>query len=369
MHVHLVDPSAFTPPYDHALARALARAGADVELITSRFSYGPVPAPDGYRLEQSFYKRTGHQRGRGLRRVAKSAEHVPDMLKYRRRARKADVVHWQWLDAPELDLALLPSGRPRFLTAHDIIPRQPRRWQVSAARGLMHRMDAVIVHSQDGAARLQQEVGLPPDRIRVIPHGPLSHLTHLPEEEPLPPGFAEATAPVVLFFGLWRPYKGLEVLLEACRELNGAEVWIVGMPREVKRETIEEAAKKCAATVRLAPRYIKEPEIPAFFRRADLVVLPYTDIDQSGVLYTALAFGNAIVASSIGGFTEVGEQHGAVRLVPPNDPVSLRHAITRLLESEDEREALKRAASRAATGAYSWDSIAERTLTLYREFS
>ena len=48
MRVQLVDPSAFTPPYDRSLAAALARAGVDVELVTSRFLYGPVPAPDGY---------------------------------------------------------------------------------------------------------------------------------------------------------------------------------------------------------------------------------------------------------------------------------------------------------------------------------
>ena len=48
MRVQVVDPSAFTPPYDHALSAALARAGADVELITSRFAYGSVAAPDGY---------------------------------------------------------------------------------------------------------------------------------------------------------------------------------------------------------------------------------------------------------------------------------------------------------------------------------
>ena len=50
MRIQLVDPSAFTPPYDHALAAALARAGEDVELVTSRFLYGPVPRADGYRV-------------------------------------------------------------------------------------------------------------------------------------------------------------------------------------------------------------------------------------------------------------------------------------------------------------------------------
>src|ERR687888_2383734 len=98
MRVQLVDPSAFTPPYDRSLAAALARAGVDVELVTSRFLYGTVPAADGYEVNELFYRRTA---SRGLcapgRRALKLGEHVPDMLRYRSHARQADLVHWQWL--------------------------------------------------------------------------------------------------------------------------------------------------------------------------------------------------------------------------------------------------------------------------------
>ncbi len=66
-------------------------------------------------------------------------------------------------------------------------------------------------------------------------------------------------------------------------------------------------------------RFVTDSEMPAFFRRADLVVLPYRRIDQSGVLYTALAFGKAMVLSDVGGFSEIGRDHGAAELVPPGD--------------------------------------------------
>ena len=73
MRVQLVDPSAYTPPYDHALAAALARAGADVELVTSRFLYGPVPREDGYRVEQ--YDRLADGMGYdSLARIARGAD-------------------------------------------------------------------------------------------------------------------------------------------------------------------------------------------------------------------------------------------------------------------------------------------------------
>src|SRR3954447_16068927 len=107
MRVQLVDPSAFTPPYDHLLARSLAARGADVELITSPFLHGTAPAPEGYALDELFYRRTA-KRGKQapLRRTFKLAEHFPDMLKLRR-ALDGDITHYQWLTVPAVDPYLL----------------------------------------------------------------------------------------------------------------------------------------------------------------------------------------------------------------------------------------------------------------------
>jgi glycosyltransferase involved in cell wall biosynthesis len=365
VQVQVVDPSAYTPPYDRALCAALARAGAEVELVTSRFAYGPVPTVDGYRVNEFFYQRAAAL-GTGDRRrlTTKVAEHVPDMLRYRRHARLADVVHWQWLTVQPVDAFLLPPARPRVLTAHDILPREPKPGQLGATRRLLHRMDAVIVHSEHGAARLREEVGLEPERIHVIPHGAFDYLTRLPEERPLPAELADAGGPVVLFFGLLRPYKGVELLLEAFQNIEGAELWIVGMPR-MPIEPLRELAEGVRATVRFVPRFVDDAEIPALFRRADLVVLPYREIDQSGVLYTALAFGKPIVVTAVGGFEELAAQ-GAARSVRPGAPVELAAVIDELLDDDGQRASLARAAAAAASGPYSWDSIAERTLSLYR---
>ncbi|HUC08291.1 MAG TPA: glycosyltransferase, partial [Solirubrobacterales bacterium] len=209
MRAQLVDPSAFTPPYDRALAGALARRGVEVELLTSRFLYGAVPEPEDYRVRECFYRRSAE---RGLeapgRRIFKAVEHLGDMRRLRHEL-DADVVHYQWLTMPALDAHLLPPKRPRLLTAHYILPPDPTRRQVATARRVFTGMDAVIAHSEHGAARLREEVGLDPARVRVIPHGAFDYLTRLPEEKLLPPELAGAEGPVILFFGLLRPYKGL----------------------------------------------------------------------------------------------------------------------------------------------------------------
>jgi glycosyltransferase involved in cell wall biosynthesis len=365
IRVQLVDPSAFTPPYDRALAAALARGGAEVELLTSRFLYGPVPEAEGYRVRECFYRRSA---ARGLdapsRRAFKLAEHLPDMLRFRRQA-DADVIHYQWLTTPALDAMLLPPHRPRLMTAHYVLPPKPSRQQLAGARRTFAAMDAVIAHSEHGARRLHEQVGIDPSRVRVIHHGAFDYLTRLPEEKPLAPELDGAEGPVILFFGLLRPYKGIDTLLEAFREVEGAELWIVGNPR-MDIEPLRRLAAKAPGRVRTLTRFVEDAEIPALMRRADIVALPYRDIEHSGVLYAALAFGKPLVLSAVGGFPEVAEQ-GAARLVPPEDPAALAAVLNELVGSESARAELGAAAATAAAGSYSWDEAARQTLALYAE--
>jgi glycosyltransferase involved in cell wall biosynthesis len=363
MKVHVVDPPAYTPPYDHALCAALARQGLDVELFTSAFAYGELPAPDGYARRDLFYRHAHGAEGSRLRRLAKAAEHAPDMHRYRAVARDADVVHFQWLTVPALDGALLPRGRPLVITAHDGVLRAGMRQRSRLGR-LYSRFDAVIAHSQAGAASLIADLGLSPERVHAIPHGAFTHLA-TQHEAALPPeldgdGARRAAVPIVLYFGLLRPYKGLDVLLDAWQGIEQAELWIVGRPRF----DIARLRARAPSSVRWVPRFVNDAELAGCFTRASLVVLPYLEIEQSGVLATALAFGSALVLSDIGGFSEVGAA-GAAMLVPPGDPLALHHALMELLGDRAARERLSAAATALAAGAASWDSVATKTAALY----
>jgi glycosyltransferase involved in cell wall biosynthesis len=358
VRVHLIDPSGDVLPYDHALAAALARRGLDVELVTSRFVHGPPPAPVGYGVTESFYRLATRFGGRAprRRRAVKLAEHVPDMLRYRRRAGEADVRHFQWLPLERIDAHLLPAARPRVLTMHNVIRRE------AVDVRLARRMDAVIVHTRHGAELLGGG-----ERVHVIPHGAFDHLTHQRREEPLPAELAAVEGPVVLYFGLVRPYKGVDVLLDAFRQVEGAELWVVGRPVELSVEPLRQIAPP--GRVRFIDRYVSDAELPAYFRRADLLVLPHLNVDVSGVLFAGLAFGKAMVLSDVGGFRELVEDHGAGVLVPPGDREALAGAITGLLAAPEERRALEERAAAAAAGPFSWDRIAERTATLYEQVS
>jgi glycosyltransferase involved in cell wall biosynthesis len=357
MRVHVVDPPAFTPPYDHALASALGRAGADVELITSRFAYGDVPDADAYVRRELFYRRAAGAAGSRLRRLSKLAAHVPDMQRYRRVAQDANVVHFQWLTAPVLDLHLLPR-RPLVLTAHDLLPREPRPGQLRAQRMLFERVDAVIVHSAYGRGQLVDRLGVAAAKVHVIHHGAFAPRDGAASSG-LPAELTDDGRPVVLLFGLLRPYKGLGTLLASWRGIDDAQLWIIGRPM------MELPPVPAGAT--LVPRFVTPAEAASVLARADLVVLPYTRterFDQSGVLAAALGAGRPAVLSDIGGFSEIAAT-GAARIVPPGDSTALHDTLTELLADHAARERMSAAALAAASGPYSWDAAARATLAVY----
>jgi glycosyltransferase involved in cell wall biosynthesis len=255
------------------------------------------------------------------------------------------------------------------LTAHDLLPREPRPGQLRAQRRLYDRVDAVIAHSEYGRLTLVDGLGLRSDKVHVIHHGAFEHLAAAAERS-LPvelrgtgSDHAATELPVVLCFGLIRPYKGVELLLEAWRGIRGAELWVVGRPR------IDLAPLRATAPegVRFVPRFVSDNELPALFDRADIVVLPYARterLDFSGVLATALAFGKTIVLTDVGGFPEVAAA-GAARLVAPGDPLALRSVLAELIEDRPQRQQLAHAARAAAAERYSWDAAARATLSLY----
>jgi glycosyltransferase involved in cell wall biosynthesis len=360
MRVDLVDPPAYSPPYDHALATALAQRGAAVRLVTSSFAYGDPPAAAGYTRDERFYRHAVGPAGSRLRALSKRAEHPLDMLRYRRDT-AADVVHFEWLTVPRLDLRLLPR-RPIALTIHDPLERGRTPLPASA----FDRVNAIIVHSEYAREQVIVQHGLEPERVHVIRHGALGGFLLLGNENPpstLPTELQDSGEPVVLSYGLIRPYKGIETLLEAWRGITGAQLWIVGRPMMDLSGLLAAAP----AGARLVPRFVTPAEEAALFERADIVVLPYERSERfgfSGVLATALGHGKAIVLSDVGGFAEVGEL-GAAELVAPSDPAALHAALERLIADGEGRARLAAAAAKAAAEDYSWDVAAAATLALY----
>jgi glycosyltransferase involved in cell wall biosynthesis len=348
MRVLLADPPAFTPPYDHALASALARAGAEVELVTSPFRFGEAPAPDGYTRSELFYPVSSRVFRRSRLRIPiKLLEHPVGLTRLRRR--KADVVHLQWLSAPELDDRLLRVDAPLVFTAHDILPRRTAA-KHELWRRLFGRFAGIVVHSERARDQLADLVD--PTRLRVIPH-------------PVFPSNPERRddGRTLLSLGIIRKYKGLGDAIEAANRIDGARLLVAGDPLESVDGYRAAAGER--AEWRLG--YLSDEEIDRALGDATVALFPYRpEIDQSGALLRALGAAVPVVAYDVGGLGEPVRRFEAGRVVPAGDVDALTEAARELLDDPAELERARAGAERARQ-ELTWDAAAQAHLELYRE--
>jgi glycosyltransferase involved in cell wall biosynthesis len=349
MRVLLADPPAFTPPYDHALASALAKAGADVELVTSPFRFGEAPAPDGYRRSELFYPISSRLFRRSRLRIpVKLLEHPVGLARLRRRP--ADVVHLQWLAAPEVDDRLLRLRAPAVFTAHDLLPRRTAAKR-DLWRRLLSRFQRVVVHSERGRETLA-ELGVPAHRLRVVPH-------------PVFPSAPERhdDGRTLLSLGIIRAYKGIDDAIEATARIDGARLLVAGDPLEPVAAYRERAGHR--AEWRLG--YLSDAEVDRALGDATVALFPYRpEIDQSGALLRALGAGVPVVAYDVGGLAEPVRRFGAGRVVPAGDVEALAEAARELLDDGSALAQARRGAERARA-ELTWDAAARAHLAIYEE--
>ena len=350
MRVVLADPPAYTPPYDRSLAAALARAGADVELVTSRFRFGSVAAVEGYTAHEWFYPLSSRMRSTRLRLAVKALEHPLGMA--RLNALKPDVLHLQWLGAAEADRWLLRPRSPAVLTAHDIIPRRTASKR-GLWRHLLDRFERVVVHSERGRVQLA-EFGVPDERLRVIPHPAFrSDVVHADDGR------------TALCLGLIRPYKGTEDAVEAVLAVAGARLLVVGDPR-VPLEGLRQTAGD-RAEWRLG--YLPDAELRRALTEATVALFPYrAEIDVSGALLQVLGAGVPAIVYDIGGLGEVVSRFGAGAVVEPGSVEAMAAALEGFLEDADALAEARIGAERARD-ELTWEASAAAHMELYRELT
>ena len=225
----LADPPAFTPQYDHELAAALARAGADVELATSRFRFGERPAPG--RLPAARALLPALVAALPPLAPAPAAEGRSSTVRpgAARARTPADVLHVQWLAVPELDVApAAPPCAARCFTAHDLLPRRTAASRISGA-GCSAASTASSCTASAAARRWPSSAS---DATRVIPHPVF----------PSDPR-ARTTAARCSRSASIRPYKGLRRDRGARR--SDARLLVAGDPR--CRSTVRGATRRVAA--------------------------------------------------------------------------------------------------------------------------
>ena len=348
MRIVIADPPSFTPAYDHELAASLARAGNRVELVTSRFRFGEIASPNGYRRRELFYPLSSRLFRRSkLRLPLKAVEHVPATVALA--ALRPDVLHVQWLAAPELDAYLFRPRVPTVFTAHDLLPRRTGSKR-ALWRSLLARFDRVVVHSEHGRERLL-ELGVD---ARVIPH---------PVFPSDPPRADDGRT--LLCFGVIRPYKGLGDAVAALDYVDDVRLLVVGDPLE----PIDGYRERAGGRAEWRLGYLPSREVDRAFGEATVALFPYrAELDQSGALLQALGAGVPAIAYDVAGIAEPVRRFGAGRVVPAGDVHGLGDSIRELLD-DPHALAAARAGALRARDELTWDTAARAHLDLYRELA
>ena len=174
-----------------------------------------------------------------------------------------------------------------------------------------------------------------------------------------------------LLFGKLKPYKGADLLIEALGRLpeelrRKACVRIVGKPY-MDVAPLDALAKRLGIETEVAiePRFVDDSQVASLFGPQVVATFPYREIEASGVLSLAIAYGRPILASRLGGFAEQIEDnvHGVV--VPPEDPAALSAAMARFVTDPGFTAGCARNVRQLAARVPGWDAIARRTAAVY----
>lgn len=366
MHVVIVGPAwphrGGIAHHTAALAEALVRAGHRVDVLGYRRLYPAWLYPGT----------SQHEPDRPPWSV--EAEPIADPIRPDRLARLAArirrlrpdrlVVQWwhPFFAATALSAlgAARAAGAGTVLYAHNVLPHEPVPLAPALLRAVVALSDRVVVQSEGERSRLP--VG-GRGRARVVPHPPYDQFGGNAVEASRRP---DDGALRVLFFGLVRPYKGLEDLLEAVALARGegADVRLVVRGEcygEAERLHTRVERSDLRDAVSLGLHYVPEPEVGRLFGDADAVALPYRHATGSGVAGLALAFGRPIVGTQVPGLEAVVGGTEAAWLSAPGDVPGLAASLVaawRCRVGAPAAWASREAAVRRAAGLHTWEAAA-----------
>ncbi len=375
-------------PYAFGLSLALASKGVKLDVIGSRELDSPEMQTSS---KLTFLKMHEDQRQKiGLmKKLSQVLTFYARLLRYAATARpKVFHVLWnykfQLFDRTLLLLYYKALGKKIVFTAHNVNAAK-RDGNESVLNRLSLKaqyrlVDHIFVHTDKMKYELLNGFGVSEETVSVIPFGinnsvPDTELSPTGAKQKLGISRAEKT---ILFFGHIRPYKGLDYLVAAFQQIALREqsyrLIIAGEPKKESvqswreiQQTIERG--RIGEQVIQQIRFISDEETEMFFKAADVLVLPYTEVFQSGVLFLAYNFGLPVIATDVGSLRDDIVEGETGYICRPSDAADLARAIETYFESElfktldDRRAEIKDFARRRN----SWDVVSDKTCNVYAQ--
>lgn len=379
MEVDMVDLTCRSLPYDMHLVKGLRNAGLDVDM----WAAGCLPNQRGVEEGQSVLDVAGEVLWGPFRKIAKGAEYLINGIGLHWSLRKEvpDIVHYQWLPFAEkmssLEVMNLKGAKSSstgvVYTVHNVLPHDTGDRYRKAFQKLYQIPNALICHTESSKNQLVEDFGVPSEKVWVIPHGPLSHeVTFIPPEEARSRLQLGLETPLCLLFGFIRPYKGVEFLIDSWRyvkeEEPSARLILAGQPENGYGERLSNKIKHLELTEEVETHFefLPQEKLNLCIQAADVLAYPYRSITQSGALLTGLTSGKPVVASSIGGFSEMIQHEQTGILIEYGNVGQLAKELVDLLRDSKRREQLGQAAQEMVETEYSWEAISNKTLECYQ---
>lgn len=358
--------------YDFGLCEGLVVNGVQVTLYTCDKTEVPPGLP--FTVCRPFRRIFGEAPRwiRGLRYLAGGAKALTDA---RRRGSRIAHFHSFHVGAVEYFLYVFARvlGMHVVITVHDVEPLADGLSVPALTKKAYRGADAVMVHNEVSRRELEDRLGIRTERIAVVPHG--DYVKWAAGDADREAGRRRLQlgdrGPILLFFGQIKGVKGLDLLLRALPEvverfpeallLVAGKVWKDDFSRY--RALIRSLGLEPHCRTRI--EYIPDSEASDYFAAADLVVLPYRRIYQSGVLLMSMSHGRAVLAADLPGMTEIIRDDDTGYLFESGDVESLSDRIIEVLSDPERREVVARRGYSYVRSRHDWTNIGAAIARVY----
>jgi glycosyltransferase involved in cell wall biosynthesis len=372
-------------PYALGMAAALTSAGIEVDFIGSDDLSVPVLLNNP---RVNFYNLRGDQRSEVsfAAKMTRVGIYYWRLIRYAATAKPA-IFHILWNNKVELfDRTLLMFyykllDKKVIFTAHNV-----NAGKRDSTDSLMNQLslkvqyslsDHIFVHSEGMKTQLRSEFDIAADKVSAIPFGinntvPNTALSTVVAKQQLRLSSSDKT---MLFFGNIASYKGLEYLIAAFTEIlkndGNYRLIIVGKPKRYQEywKQIQLMIAESGIRHRVIERieYIPDEETEVYFKAADVLILPYARVFQSGVLFLGYSFGLPAIAADVGSLKEEVIEGETGFMFKPQDPSDLARTIRQYFASElfTELESRRPQIKQYANERYSWSKVAAITKSVY----
>ena len=293
--------------------------------------------------------------------------------KIRREIKKfqPDVLYYPFFHPWQPVINVLFPKIPKVFTTHDpTFHKGERNFLLQCLQDLaIKQSERVIVLSGVFKEKIAEK-GIARDKIDYAPHGIFDYYQKFRDSYIACPS-TDMRHPTMLFFGRIIKYKGLDVLLEAFplikKQIPEVRLLIAGDGDIKPYEKTIEKLQKNGGEIEIVNRWIKDEEIGDYFSRVQLVVCPYIEASQSGVIPIAYMFKLPVVASRVGGLEEQ-VSHGITGfLVASGEREELADACVEILKDENKRKKMGQAGYEFAKSEWNWQRVAEKILESLRK--